>query len=94
MNLRKLAQGQQCQVRIEGVCSCDQNTTVLHHIRMSGVTGMGMKANDLLGAWVCSSCHSAIHGQIKTEFTHEEIKLRELEGVIRTQAQLIQMGVL
>jgi len=54
-NLRKLAKGQQCQVRIAGVCNFNPETTVLAHLRMAGVTGKGMKEKELLGAWCCSA---------------------------------------
>lgn len=85
-NLRKLAKGQQCQVRIAGVCNFNSETTVLAHLRMAGVTGTGMKANDLLGAWCCSACHTATESNpaLRKEF---------LEGVARTLNELVKMGV-
>lgn len=86
MNLRKLARGQQCQVRIEGICNFNNETTVLAHLRMAGITGAGMKANDLLGAWCCSACHSA------TE-SNPELRKEFLEGMARTQNELVKMGV-
>lgn len=85
-NLRKLAKGQQCQVRIEGVCNFNPETTVLAHLRMAGITGAGMKANDLLGAWCCSACHSA------TE-SNPDLRREFLEGMARTQNELVKMGV-
>jgi len=90
--LRKLAKGQQCQVRIPGVCNASSETVVLAHVRMSGITGVGQKANDLLGAWCCSSCHDAIDGRVKTEYTRDELKLMHAEGVFRTIDQLVKMG--
>lgn len=85
-SLRKLARGQDCQVRIEGVCNFNSETTVLAHLRMAGITGTGMKANDLLGAWCCSDCHAA------TE-SNPNLRKEFLEGVVRTQDQLVKMGV-
>ena len=86
-NLRKLAKGKPCQVRIEGVCNFNPETTVLAHLRMAGITGTGMKANDLLGAWCCSACHSA------TE-SNPELRKEFLEGMARTQNELVKMGVI
>lgn len=86
-NLRKLAKGQQCQVRIEGVCNFNPETTVLAHLRMAGITGAGMKANDLLGAWCCSACHSATESS-------PELRKEFLEGMARTQNELVKMGVI
>lgn len=86
-NLKKLARGQECQVRIPGVCNFNSETTVLAHIRMPGITGTGMKAPDLLGAWCCSACHQA------TE-SNPSVRGDFLEGVARTQNKLIEMGVI
>lgn len=86
VNLRKLAKCQDCQVRIVGVCNFNPETTVLAHIRMPSITGAGMKAPDLLGAWCCSECHRA------TE-SNPSMRADFLEGVARTQNKLIEMGV-
>lgn len=86
-NLKKLARGQECQVRIPGVCNFNSETTVLAHIRMPGITGTGMKAPDLLGAWCCLACHQA------TE-SNPSMRGDFLEGVARTQNKLIEMGVI
>lgn len=48
MNLRKAAKGRDCMVRLEGICNHNPETTVLAHIRMPGLSGMGIKADDLL----------------------------------------------
>ncbi len=50
VNLRKLAAGQPCMIRVPGVCSGDTAETVLCHVRMIDVSGMNLRAADLLGA--------------------------------------------
>jgi hypothetical protein len=50
MNLRKAARGRQCQVRLAGVCNHDESTVVLAHYRLAGLSGMGMKSPDPIGA--------------------------------------------
>ena len=92
MNLRSLARGQDCQVRIPGVCNHDPATTVLAHIRMACVSGMGLKAPDILGAHACSSCHDATDGRTQTEFSRDALRLYHLEGMARTIAKLIADG--
>jgi len=86
MNLRNLARDQPCMIRMPGVCNGDNSTTVLCHLRMAGITGMGMKANDLLGAWGCSACHRYVdtHGM--------DGRTALLEGMARTQAILLERG--
>lgn len=93
-NLRKLANGQECQIRIPGACNFNSETTILAHTPIKGTHGMGMKCPDLIGAWCCSNCHDIIDGRKKTEFSREEIANFKFEGVIRTQVALIEKGVI
>ena len=94
-NLRKLARGRDCQVR-SPVCTGDPEQTVLAHIRMQGISGMGLKAPDLLGAHCCAACHALAdtgrYGEVSMERDDRELLL--LRGVMRTQALLIREGVI
>lgn len=98
MNLRKLAKGQNCKIRIPGICSHNPDTVVLCHIndkRLAG-SGMGGKVPDLLGAHGCSACHDAIDGRAMPrglELNGSEILLMFYEGVFRTQAWLLKEGL-
>lgn len=86
MNLRKEARGRACQVRLH-VCNANSETVVLAHVRLPGISGMGHKAPDLLGAWCCSSCHEY------ADTHHDDATQRAFyEGVLRTQAQLLREG--
>ena len=84
-DLRKLARGMDCTVRIPGVCNFNPETTVLAHVRQVGISGMGRKAPDLLAAYACSACHEYCdtHRDAQTE-------LDFLRGVMRTQYLLIE----
>lgn len=88
-NLRDAARGRDCQIRLPGVCNYNPATTVLAHYRLVGISGMGMKAPDVIGAWACSACHLYVD-------THKDDATARafLEGVLRTQARLIKDGVL
>lgn len=66
MKLEKLARGQQCMVRLAGICNFNQETTVLAHIRRANVAGRGQKPTSTCAIWACSSCHDCIDG--RTEF--------------------------
>ena len=97
---RKSAKGQPCQVRIPGVCNFDDSTTVLAHLNGGG---MGLKRNDIHGAFCCSSCHDVLDGRAtlpkslyvkRAEDLLRDIKLMHLEGVIRTQEIMIKAGIL
>ena len=90
LDLRKLAEGKPCQIRLISVCNRDDRTTVLAHVRLAGVTGMGQKAPDILGAWSCSECHRIT----ETYKDDDQIQRAFLEGVVRTQYELLKQGIL
>ena len=84
MNLRKLANGKPCMVRLPGVCNFNSDTTVLAHIRRGGVAGMGKKPPDLCGLWACSDCHDVIDG--RRPHLRQDLESDILEGLCRTLA--------
>lgn len=94
IDLRRLARNQECKIRLPDVCTHDTETTVLAHVRMIGVSGMGLKAPDLLGSHACARCHSVVDGQTKSDYTVSERRLMLLEGMARTQYWLISNGYL
>lgn len=89
--LRKSARGQNCLVRIPGVCNHNPETTVLAHLNGGG---MGLKTSDNESAFACYNCHQVIDGVVRTEFSRNDIKLFHLEGVIRTQRLWLKTGLL
>jgi hypothetical protein len=91
-NLRQLARGRECMVRIPGVCSYDTTTTVLAHLPGGG---MGHKQPDLFGAWACSACHQWLDETWhRSGCSKADRDLTHLQAVIRTQAFLIEEGVI
>ena len=77
--------------RIPGICNHNPETTVLAHLNGGG---MGMKQPDLLGAWCCSDCHDVIDGRNRRiVYPSWDIKIWHLEGIIRTQQELLKMGL-
>jgi hypothetical protein len=92
MKLRNEARNRDCMVRLPGICTHNPETVVLAHVRMAGISGMGLKADDLLGAWACSSCHDAIDRRAHTDLDRDSVRLAHLEGVIRTIATLRREG--
>ena len=92
--LRKEAKGRGCMVRIPDVCSHNSETVVLAHYRLAGVSGIGMKSPDILGAWACSACHDAIDRRAHTDLDRDYVRLLHLEGMARTLAQLNKEGLI
>lgn len=89
-----MARGRECTIRLEGVCNGNPETTVLAHFRMLGISGIGIKSPDVVGAWACSACHDAVDRRAHTDLDRDYVRLAHLEGVIRTQAELLRLGVL
>lgn len=87
MNLRQFARNRECQVRLAGICNGDPATTVLAHFRLIGVSGLGTKSPDLIGAWCCYACHQ----KVDTDKS-PQVQLDFAKGVFRTQAALIKAG--
>ena len=92
--LRKLAKDRPCMVRLPEICTGDTRTTVLAHVRMAGISGMGMKSPDLIAAWACSACHDAIDRRSHTDLERDYVRLAHLEGMARTINELAKEGLL
>jgi hypothetical protein len=91
--LRESARGQPCLVRIQTICNHDASTTVLAHVRMSGISGIGLKSPDLFAAFACSTCHDEIDSRtIRATITETELRVAHLEGMIRTQKYWLDEG--
>ena len=94
MNLRKAAKARGCMVRLPGICNFNSETVVLAHIRLQGVSGMGMKSPDLIGAWACSACHDELDGRTrKSGLSRDELRLAHYDGMVRTICQLDKEGL-
>ncbi len=90
VNLRKLANGMPCQVRIPFVCNFDESTTILAHLRHGGIAGVGMKPPDICGTWSCSDCHRVIDKVVPAPLI--DIAECERDGLLRTLNELWSMG--
>lgn len=93
-NLRTIARGEECQVRLPGICTFNREQTVLAHFRLVGMSGMGVKNHDLFGAYACAACHAVCDGQVDSDLTREERMLALAEGTFRTQALLLRRGII
>ena len=55
---------------------------------------MGAKMSNIEGAYACSDCHDAIDGRRRVDVDRDILKLRALEGGVRTRKIMIDEGVL
>ena len=87
-DLRREAIDRSCTLRLDG---CNVTPCCLAHWRQSGISGMGWKAPDPIGAWLCHNCHQRVD---TTDRGNAEVQLLFARAVFRTQAQLIAEGKL
>ena len=88
--ITKSAKGEDCTIRIPGVCNFDAATTVLAH-RNGG--GMGGKTPDYQGAYACSACHDVYDRRV----SHPDgmyVNACFADGVNRTQERLKEKGLI
>ena len=103
VKLREEARGQDCTMRIPGVCRNDRATVVLCHTNEHRAAGAGtsLKPHDLLAFYGCQACHDVADGRTTLLedgngyfYTTTEIRVMEYQAVIRTLKILIDEGVL
>lgn len=89
--IRKSARGKDCQIRIPGYCRFDRDTVVAAHLNGYGIGG---KHSDLFTARCCSICHDILDGRNRQHpFTQEQLMVFFYEGMIRTQQQYLDEGL-
>jgi hypothetical protein len=89
--ITRSAKGEECQVRIPGICNYNQETTIFAHLNGYG---MGGKHADLFGAYCCSTCHGVIDGHIRCfRFDPGQIRAFHIDGILRTQEMLVRKGL-
>ncbi len=81
------AKGEDCTLRLTGICNFNPETTVCAHI--GARRGIGIKAGDNMVVYSCSSCHTEIDSKGKSAYADD--KLRALE---ETQERLIDKGLM
>lgn len=90
------ARGQECTMRIPMVCTGDPATTVWAHSNL-GIhgKGKGIKATDVMGAYMCFACHAAYDGRIKTiHIEPADMDLMFYQAMADSWLKLIEMGII
>ncbi len=91
--LTKLCQGQPCYVRLPGICG-DPETVFSAHIRLSCLSGYGIKANDIFACPACMNCHDAVDRRRYLDLDREYVRLAHFEGLVRWQNELIDREII
>ena len=94
--ITKSANGEECQVRIIGVCKHDPAYTIWSHCR-HGAAGKGksIKALDISGAYACTACDAA-YDQLQgvAHMTRAEVDLDWFMGHMRSLVILTNKGLI
>lgn len=95
--IRKSAKGEECQIRLPGVCNFDPATTVLcHSNEQADGKGMGLKASDQNAAYGCAACHDTVDGRRPRPdgMSYELMLSMFREAIAQTQRILKRKGLL
>lgn len=93
--IRNSARGQQCQVRIPGVCNRNPETVVLAHVGKG--SGMGQKCDDIHATYACSACHDVIDNRTTLgdpRYNRIYARIYAYKGMIRTQKLLLEQELI
>ncbi|WP_373078623.1 DUF1364 domain-containing protein [Zhongshania sp.] len=91
--IRDAARGQPCTLNIPGVCSYDDETTVLCHFP-DEYGGMGTKPSDLSAGFGCMDCHDELDRRtrrIELDSVDREFFMRRSQS--RTLGMLVALGI-
>lgn len=95
--IRDSAKGEDCTVRLLGVCCFDPAKTIWSHARWGDAgKGRSIKALDLAGAYCCTACDAVYDGQVKPPggYTREMIDMDWCMGHFRSLVRLHEKGLL
>ena len=95
--IRDSAKGEDCTVRLPGICANSPEATIWSHARW-GAAGKGgaTKALDLAGAYACTACDAAYDGQRKPPpgYTRDDVDRDWCMGHFRSLVILARKGLI
>lgn len=90
-DIKKLAKGKQCYLRLNG-CSGDSSTVVLAHIRRGGIAGVGQKPLDIAAIPMDFYCHERYDGRVKCDTSRTDMDADALRGLCQWLSYLMANG--
>ena len=90
------ARGEDCQVRIIGICKGDPDYTIWSHARHGAAgKGKGIKSLDIAGAYACTACDAAYDQLMGVpHLTRSEVDLDWFMGHLRSLVILKEKGLI
>ena len=96
-DIRASANGEECHVRLIGICNGRTDTTVWSHWPgLDADRGMGLKSVDVAGAYTCAACHDAVDGRthMGPGYDRGAIAMGWMLGHLRSLVTLERKGLL
>jgi hypothetical protein len=95
-DIRDSARGEECLVRIPGVCRGGTEHTIWSHAPLGAAgKGRGIKSIDIAGAYCCTACDAALdQAQRPADMTRDQVLLDWFNGHMRSLVRLSQKGLL
>jgi hypothetical protein len=92
-SLRNSARGQSCTLRID-CCNNNPETTVLAHLNIKGMRGMGQKGDDNMAVFACSDCHDRLDSRTNggVDLADQLRALSETQRIWRDKGFLMVKG--
>jgi hypothetical protein len=94
--IRDSARGEECTVRLPGVCTHETETVIWSHYPLNDAgKGMGTKSLDLAGCYLCAACHDVVDGRAPRPagMTHADVLLAWFKGHMRSLVRLAAKGL-
>lgn len=91
--LRDSAKGQECTLRIPGICNFNPETVVLAHLPDES-HGMSRKSDDISACFSCSSCHDLLDGRGGPQIGKSEKEWYMRRAQTRTLRKWLEMGLI
>jgi hypothetical protein len=86
--LTALCRGQPCYIRLPEICNSTPENSSPAHLRLIGVSGMGLKAPDIFVCPACPNCHDAVDRRRYIELDRDYAQLAHYQAVMRWQYEL------
>lgn len=93
MDITRLCRGQPCYIRLEGICG-DPETVVPAHLRLPGISGLGIKAPPIFVCPACMHCHDAVDRRRFTDLDRDYVLKAHYEGIFRWQNELYDREII
>jgi len=94
MDLRALARGKPCYLRIPMICNRLPDTTVLCHLKGWGWVA-SMKPPDICAVYGCSACHDVIDGRNQHHgYTRDQLAGFILRALLEQLTHYANVGIL